>query len=198
MRLSTWSPSTCATSDAAPVTRPGRRARAEGPAGDRGLAGADEARRPHRRSRKLAGRRDRPRRSHDRSARAGARAGLDAPRARYQVEARLGEAGHPAYPGTWAIFLGIRIRTGIDFGAIDAEDELPKLAMRRCCSATARRTARTCPSGHRRSTRRPSRPAFRPSSTGAPRPDTARPRGCRPRSARTPSVAGCGSSSRAP
>lgn len=51
-------------------------------------------------------------------------------RARYQVEARLGEAGHPAYPGTWAIFLGIRIRTGIDFGAIDAEDELPKLAMR--------------------------------------------------------------------
>jgi pimeloyl-ACP methyl ester carboxylesterase len=45
-------------------------------------------------------------------------------RLRYQVEARLQHAGHPAYPGTWAIFLGIRIRTGIDVGTIDAADEL--------------------------------------------------------------------------
>ena len=42
----------------------------------------------------------------------------------YQVEARLEHAGHPAYPGTWAIFLGIRIRTGLDVGSIDAADEI--------------------------------------------------------------------------
>jgi pimeloyl-ACP methyl ester carboxylesterase len=48
-------------------------------------------------------------------------------RLRYQIEARLQHAGHPAYPGTWAIFLGIRIRTGIDAGSIDAQDEIPQL-----------------------------------------------------------------------
>ena len=42
----------------------------------------------------------------------------------YQVEARLQHAGHPAYPGTWAVFLGIRIRTGLDVGTIDAADEI--------------------------------------------------------------------------
>jgi pimeloyl-ACP methyl ester carboxylesterase len=42
----------------------------------------------------------------------------------YQIEARLQHNGHPAYPGTWAIFLGIRIRTGVDAGSIDAADEL--------------------------------------------------------------------------
>jgi hypothetical protein len=48
-------------------------------------------------------------------------------RLRYQIEARLEHAGHPAYPGTWAIFLGIRIRTGLDVGSIDAQDEIPQL-----------------------------------------------------------------------
>jgi len=48
-------------------------------------------------------------------------------RLRYQVEARLQEAGHPAYPGTWAIFLAARIRTGVDIGSIDAEDEIADL-----------------------------------------------------------------------
>jgi pimeloyl-ACP methyl ester carboxylesterase len=42
----------------------------------------------------------------------------------YQIEARLQHNGHPAYPGTWAIFLGIRIRTGVDAGSIDAADEM--------------------------------------------------------------------------
>jgi pimeloyl-ACP methyl ester carboxylesterase len=48
----------------------------------------------------------------------------------YQVEARLQHAGHPAYPGTWAIFLGIRIRTGLDVGSIDAADEIEQVADR--------------------------------------------------------------------
>jgi len=48
-------------------------------------------------------------------------------RFRYQVEQRLQHAGHPAYPGTWAVFLGVRIRTGIDLGSIDAQDAIPEL-----------------------------------------------------------------------
>ena len=51
-------------------------------------------------------------------------------RLRYQIEARLQHAGHPAYPGTWAVFVGIRIRTGVDVGSIDAEDELPSWGQR--------------------------------------------------------------------
>jgi pimeloyl-ACP methyl ester carboxylesterase len=51
-------------------------------------------------------------------------------RFQYQVQARLQHAGHPAYPGTWAIFLGIRIRTGIDVGSIDAADEIAQVADR--------------------------------------------------------------------
>ena len=48
----------------------------------------------------------------------------------YQIEARLQHGGHPAYPGTWAIFLGIRLRTGVDVGSIDAADELGAYADR--------------------------------------------------------------------
>ena len=48
----------------------------------------------------------------------------------YQIEARLQHGGHPAYPGTWAIFLGIRIRTGVDVGSIDAADEIAQVADR--------------------------------------------------------------------
>jgi pimeloyl-ACP methyl ester carboxylesterase len=48
----------------------------------------------------------------------------------YQIEARLQHNGHPAYPGTWAIFLGIRIRTGLDVGSIDAADEIGQVADR--------------------------------------------------------------------
>jgi len=51
-------------------------------------------------------------------------------RLHYQIEARLQDAGHPAYPGTWAIFLGIRIRTGLDVGSIDAADEIEQVADR--------------------------------------------------------------------
>jgi Hydrolases of the alpha/beta superfamily len=51
-------------------------------------------------------------------------------RTRFQLEARLQEAGHPPYPGTWAIIVGAWIRTGVDIGSIDAEDELPKLGPR--------------------------------------------------------------------
>ena len=49
-------------------------------------------------------------------------------RMRYQVEQRLIHNGHPAYPGTWAIFVAARIRTGVDLGSIDAEDAIPELA----------------------------------------------------------------------
>jgi fermentation-respiration switch protein FrsA (DUF1100 family) len=48
----------------------------------------------------------------------------------YQVEARLQHAGHPPYPGTWAIFLGIWIRTGVDIGSVDAENTLAKVGIR--------------------------------------------------------------------
>jgi len=51
-------------------------------------------------------------------------------RIRFQVEARLSHAGHPAYPGTWAIFIAMRIRTGVDLGSIDAEDELSSWGQR--------------------------------------------------------------------
>lgn len=51
-------------------------------------------------------------------------------RTRYQVEARVSHAGHPAYPGTWAIFVGARIRTGVDLGSVDAEDELSEIGHR--------------------------------------------------------------------
>jgi len=48
-------------------------------------------------------------------------------RFRFQVEQRLQHAGHPAYPGTWAVFLGVRIRTGVDLGSIDAQDAIAEL-----------------------------------------------------------------------
>lgn len=51
-------------------------------------------------------------------------------RTRYQLEARLRQAGHPPYPGTWAIVLGSWIRTGVDIGSIDAEDRLSKVGQR--------------------------------------------------------------------
>jgi fermentation-respiration switch protein FrsA (DUF1100 family) len=51
-------------------------------------------------------------------------------RIRFQIEARLQHAGHPAYPGTWALLLGVWLRTGVDLRSIDAEDELPKLGHR--------------------------------------------------------------------
>ena len=49
-------------------------------------------------------------------------------RTRFQVEQRLIHGGHPPYPGTWAIFVAARIRTGVDLGSIDAEDAIPELA----------------------------------------------------------------------
>ena len=51
-------------------------------------------------------------------------------RLRYQFEQRLQQAGHPAYPGTWAIFVGTWIRTGLDFGSVDAADEIPRIGHR--------------------------------------------------------------------
>ncbi len=51
-------------------------------------------------------------------------------RLRYQIEARLAENGHPAYPGTWATFIAARLRTGADVGSIDAEDELASWGQR--------------------------------------------------------------------
>jgi pimeloyl-ACP methyl ester carboxylesterase len=48
-------------------------------------------------------------------------------RTRFQVEQRLQHAGHPAYPGTWAVFLAARLRIGVDLGSVDAEDAIPDL-----------------------------------------------------------------------
>jgi pimeloyl-ACP methyl ester carboxylesterase len=51
-------------------------------------------------------------------------------RTRYQVEQRLVHAGHPMYPGTWAVFIGTWIRTGVDVGSADPEDEIARFAGR--------------------------------------------------------------------
>jgi pimeloyl-ACP methyl ester carboxylesterase len=48
----------------------------------------------------------------------------------YQFEQRLQHAGHPAYPGTWAVFIGAWIRTGLDLGAADPADALPDIGSR--------------------------------------------------------------------
>jgi fermentation-respiration switch protein FrsA (DUF1100 family) len=48
-------------------------------------------------------------------------------RIRYQFEQRLVHSGHPAYPGTWAIFVGTWIRTGLDVGSVDAEDQIARM-----------------------------------------------------------------------
>ena len=48
----------------------------------------------------------------------------------YQFEQRLQHGGHPPYPGTWAIFLGARLRTGLDLGDADPADAVPDLAGR--------------------------------------------------------------------
>ena len=48
----------------------------------------------------------------------------------YQFEQRLKHSGHPPYPGTWAIFIGSRIRTGHDLGAADPADALPDIGSR--------------------------------------------------------------------
>jgi pimeloyl-ACP methyl ester carboxylesterase len=48
----------------------------------------------------------------------------------YQFEQRLRQAGHPAYPGTWATFLGTWIRTGVWFSSADPIDALPDIGKR--------------------------------------------------------------------
>jgi pimeloyl-ACP methyl ester carboxylesterase len=48
----------------------------------------------------------------------------------YQFEQRLKHSGQPPYPGTWAVFLGARIRAGQDLGAADPADALPDIGSR--------------------------------------------------------------------
>ena len=49
----------------------------------------------------------------------------------YQLEQRLTHAGHPPYPGTWAILAGAFLRTGgLDLGQADPADAIPDLAGR--------------------------------------------------------------------
>jgi uncharacterized protein len=48
----------------------------------------------------------------------------------YQFEQRLKHAGHPPYPGTWAIFVGGWIRSGVNLGDADAADALADLGDR--------------------------------------------------------------------
>ena len=45
----------------------------------------------------------------------------------YQFEQRLSHAGHPSYPGTWAVFVGTWIRTGLDLGDADPAAALADL-----------------------------------------------------------------------
>jgi pimeloyl-ACP methyl ester carboxylesterase len=57
---------------------------------------------------------------------------LDSMHARiaYQFEKRLEHMGHPAYPGTWAIFIGALVRTGQDVGGADPADAIPDIGSR--------------------------------------------------------------------
>jgi fermentation-respiration switch protein FrsA (DUF1100 family) len=57
---------------------------------------------------------------------------LDSMHARlaYQFEKRLEHSGHPAYPGTWAIFIGSWIRTGVDLGSADPTDAITEVGSR--------------------------------------------------------------------
>lgn len=49
----------------------------------------------------------------------------------YQFEQRLRQAGHPPYPGTWAIFAGAFMRTGgLDLGRADPIDAIDDLVGR--------------------------------------------------------------------
>jgi pimeloyl-ACP methyl ester carboxylesterase len=45
----------------------------------------------------------------------------------YQFEQRLKSRGHPAYPGTWATFIGTWLRTGVWFGSADPLDAIPDM-----------------------------------------------------------------------
>ena len=52
-------------------------------------------------------------------------------RLHFQFERRLERAGHPAYPGTWAIFAGAWVRTGgLDLGSADPADAIADLGSR--------------------------------------------------------------------
>ena len=48
----------------------------------------------------------------------------------YQFEQRLKSHGHPAYPGTWATFIGTWLRTGVWFGSADPLDALGDIGSR--------------------------------------------------------------------
>jgi uncharacterized protein len=48
----------------------------------------------------------------------------------YQFEQQLQRSGHPPYPGTWAIFIGARLRTGLDVGLADPADAISELGGR--------------------------------------------------------------------
>jgi pimeloyl-ACP methyl ester carboxylesterase len=48
----------------------------------------------------------------------------------YQFEQRMTAAGHPAYPGTWATFIGTCIRTGVWFGSADPADAIVDIGSR--------------------------------------------------------------------
>jgi pimeloyl-ACP methyl ester carboxylesterase len=48
----------------------------------------------------------------------------------YQFEQRLSHHGHPSYPGTWAVFIGAWLRTGLNLGDADPADALADLAGR--------------------------------------------------------------------
>ena len=48
----------------------------------------------------------------------------------YQFEQRLIAVGHPAYPGTWATFIGTWLRTGVWFGSADPADAISDVGAR--------------------------------------------------------------------
>jgi pimeloyl-ACP methyl ester carboxylesterase len=51
-------------------------------------------------------------------------------RVQYQFEQRLTKLGHPSYPGTWGLFLGTWLRTGVWFGSADPIDMIADIGQR--------------------------------------------------------------------
>jgi pimeloyl-ACP methyl ester carboxylesterase len=51
-------------------------------------------------------------------------------RIRFQIEQRIQHERFPAYPATWAVFIAVRLRTGVDIGSVDPEDEVSKVGRR--------------------------------------------------------------------
>ena len=113
----------------------------------------------------------------------------------YQFEQRLQHAGHPPYPGTWAIFIGAFLRTGgLDLGSADPADAIADLDGRPLLITHGTADNETCRNARSNSSPMRPLPASRSSCTGARVPAT----GSSMTSARTTTRSGFATSSPPP